>query len=214
MVAGNRKAFLHKMGGRFGLMMFAVVAACALFQKYMDADGPVSRRSLHGEAAYGPGMCDTYVYTNYRYVMFGLLCWGIYYMFWGLAIVCDDYFVASLEEISEALGLSPDVAGATFMAAGSSAPELFTSLMGVFAVKNDVGVGTIVGSAVFNLCCIIGGTALFTPVRPTPAPAAPPPPRARLRALAPLTPLARPRPPPPPHTSPPTPITTTHHPHP
>jgi len=128
MVAGNRKAFLHKMGGRFGLMMFAVVAACALFQKYMDADGPVSRRSLHGEAAYGPGMCDTYVYTNYRYVMFGLLCWGIYYMFWGLAIVCDDYFVASLEEISEALGLSPDVAGATFMAAGSSAPELFTSL--------------------------------------------------------------------------------------
>jgi len=164
MVAGNRKAFLHKMGGRFGLMMFAVVAACALFQKYMDADGPVSRRSLHGEAAYGPGMCDTYVYTNYRYVMFGLLCWGIYYMFWGLAIVCDDYFVASLEEISEALGLSPDVAGATFMAAGSSAPELFTSLMGVFAVKNDVGVGTIVGSAVFNLCCIIGGTALFTPI--------------------------------------------------
>jgi K+-dependent Na+/Ca+ exchanger-like protein len=56
-----------------------------------------------------------------------------------------------------------DVAGATFMAAGSSAPELFTSVMGVFAVKNDVGVGTIVGSAVFNLCCIIGGTALFTP---------------------------------------------------
>ena len=49
------------------------------------------------------------------------------------------------------------------MAAGSSAPELFTSLMGVFAVKNDVGVGTIVGSAVFNLCCIIGGTAVFTP---------------------------------------------------
>jgi len=59
---------------------------------------------------------------------------------------------------------SSDVAGATFMAAGSSAPELFTSVMGVFAVKNDVGVGTIVGSAVFNLCCIIGGTALFTPI--------------------------------------------------
>merc|ERR1719240_595576 len=36
--------------------------------------------------------------------------------------------------------------------------------MGVFAVKNDVGIGTIVGSAVFSLCCIIGGTAVFTPV--------------------------------------------------
>ena len=48
--------------------------------------------------------------------------WGIFYMFWGLAIICDDYFVASLEQLSEDLSLSPDVAGATFMAAGSSAP--------------------------------------------------------------------------------------------
>merc|ERR1719183_2737991 len=125
-----------------------------------DAMATTSRRRLY---EYEPGVCDGYVYTNYFYFMLALLCWAIYYMFWGLAIVCDDYFVASLEEISEALNLSSDVAGATFMAAGSSAPELFTSLMGVFAVKNDVGIGTIVGSAVFNLCCIIGGTALFTP---------------------------------------------------
>jgi len=84
-------------------------------------------------------------------------------MFWALAIVCDEYFVASLEIICQTLRLSDGVAGATFMAAGSSAPELFTSIMGVFAVKNDVGVGTIVGSAVFNLCCIIGGTAVLSP---------------------------------------------------
>jgi len=158
---GNRKAFLHKMGGRFGLIMLAVVALCAIAQQALAPEGTNNRRKLEG--AYAEGMCDTYVYQNYFFVMLALLLWGIYYMFWGLAIVCDDYFVASLEEISEALSLSPDVAGATFMAAGSSAPELFTSLMGVFAVKNDVGVGTIVGSAVFNLCCIIGGTALFTP---------------------------------------------------
>ena len=40
------------------------------------------------------------------------------------------------------------------MAAGSSAPELFTSLAGV-AKTSDVGVGTIVGSAVFNLLVIV-----------------------------------------------------------
>ena len=34
-----------------------------------------------------------------------------------------------------ALGLSPDVAGATFMAAGSSAPELATSVIGAFVAK-------------------------------------------------------------------------------
>ena len=124
------------------------------------AAAPSSRRRLY---EYPAGVCDSYLNTNYTYLAIAMLSWGIFYMFWALAIVCDDYFVPSLDEIIEELKLSPDVAGATFMAAGSSAPELFTSLMGVFAVKNDVGIGTIVGSAVFNLCCIIGGTALFTP---------------------------------------------------
>ncbi|KAK0135931.1 Sodium/potassium/calcium exchanger 3 [Merluccius polli] len=82
-------------------------------------------------------------------------------MFYALAIVCDDYFVPSLEKISENLHLSEDVAGATFMAAGSSAPELFTSLIGVFITKGDVGVGTIVGSAVFNILVIIGLCGIF-----------------------------------------------------
>ncbi|XP_021417269.1 sodium/potassium/calcium exchanger 3 isoform X1 [Oncorhynchus mykiss] len=83
------------------------------------------------------------------------------YMFYALAIVCDVYFVPSLEKISENLQLSEDVAGATFMAAGSSAPELFTSLIGVFITKGDLGVGTIVGSAVFNILVIIGICGIF-----------------------------------------------------
>ncbi|XP_033939836.1 sodium/potassium/calcium exchanger 3-like [Pseudochaenichthys georgianus] len=83
------------------------------------------------------------------------------YMFCALALVCDDYFVPSLEKLCERLQLSEDVAGATFMAAGSSAPELFTSIIGVFITKGDVGVGTIVGSAVFNILCIIGVCGFF-----------------------------------------------------
>ncbi|XP_017332657.1 sodium/potassium/calcium exchanger 4a isoform X1 [Ictalurus punctatus] len=83
------------------------------------------------------------------------------YMFLALAIVCDDYFVMSLEKICEKLHLSEDVAGATFMAAGSSAPELFASIIGVFITHGDVGVGTIVGSAVFNILCIIGVCGIF-----------------------------------------------------
>ncbi|XP_042584682.1 sodium/potassium/calcium exchanger 3-like isoform X2 [Cyprinus carpio] len=93
-------------------------------------------------------------------VLLHVLC--AVYMFYALAIVCDKYFVPSLEKISENLQLSEDVAGATFMAAGSSAPELFTSLIGVFITKGDVGVGTIVGSAVFNILVIIGVCGIFT----------------------------------------------------
>lgn len=69
------------------------------------------------------------------------------YMFYSLALVCERYFMPSLEEFAQRLQLSEDVAGATLMSAGSSAPELFTAILGVFIAKGDVGTGAIVGSA-------------------------------------------------------------------
>eukprot|EP00079_Xenopus_tropicalis_P039500 XP_017953271.1 PREDICTED: sodium/potassium/calcium exchanger 2 [Xenopus tropicalis] len=87
---------------------------------------------------------------------------GMIYMFIALAVVCDEFFVPSLTVITEKLGISDDVAGATFMAAGGSAPELFTSLIGVFISHSNVGIGTIVGSAVFNILFVIGMCALFS----------------------------------------------------
>jgi len=87
---------------------------------------------------------------------------GLIYMFVALAIVCDEFFVPSLDVIIEKFGISEDVAGATFMAAGGSAPELFTSIIGVFVAFSDVGIGTIVGSAVFNILFVIGMCALFS----------------------------------------------------
>mmetsp|Transcript_7547 Transcript_7547/g.17268 ORF Transcript_7547/g.17268 Transcript_7547/m.17268 type:complete len:514 (+) Transcript_7547:1-1542(+) len=99
---------------------------------------------FHGEST--PGFVAFYLFLTL-------------YTFLGLAIICDDYFVDSLEAISEKLKLSPDVAGATFMAAGSSAPELFTSVADSFFTRADIGSGTIVGSAVFNLVVIPGLSA-------------------------------------------------------
>ncbi|XP_064013720.1 sodium/potassium/calcium exchanger 5 isoform X3 [Pogoniulus pusillus] len=88
----------------------------------------------------------------------------ILYMFLAVSIVCDDYFLPSLEIISECLGLSQDVAGATFMAAGSSAPELVTAFLGVFVTKGDIGVSTILGSAIYNLLGISAACGLFSSV--------------------------------------------------
>jgi len=83
-------------------------------------------------------------------------------MFVALAIVCDEFFVPALDVIIDVTGCSEDVAGATFMAAGGSAPELFTSIIGVFVAFSDVGIVTIVGSAVFNILFVIGMCALFS----------------------------------------------------
>ena len=84
---------------------------------------------------------------------------GVLYMFYALALVCDHYFVPTLDVIIDKYQISPDVAGATLMAAGGSAPELFTSIIGVFIAVSDVGIGTIVGSAVFNVLFVIAACA-------------------------------------------------------
>ena len=67
-----------------------------------------------------------------------LLFIGSLYIFCAIAVVCDEFFVPALEEISNRLNIKDDVAGATLMAAGGSAPELATSLIGTFS-GSDVG---------------------------------------------------------------------------
>lgn len=79
-----------------------------------------------------------------------------------LARIVDKFFVASLDRISHDLKLSSDAAGATLMAVGSSAPELFVALFSVLKPGSHeaIGIGSIVGSALFNLLGIIGVVAL------------------------------------------------------
>nr|CAD7586816.1 unnamed protein product [Timema genevievae] len=83
------------------------------------------------------------------------------YLFVLLAIVCDDYFVPSIKRMCSILGMSDDVAGATFMAAATSSPELFINSVGTFITEGDIGVGTIVGSAVFNILAVPACCGLF-----------------------------------------------------
>ena len=88
-------------------------------------------------------------------------------LFYLLAIVCDEFFVPAIDVLSEKLKLPSDVAGATLLAAGSSVPELFASTIAIFGLAGasaDIGSGTIVGSAIFNILVIIGVSALFKSV--------------------------------------------------
>eukprot|EP00241_Pyramimonas_parkeae_P003853 CAMPEP_0114246072 /NCGR_PEP_ID=MMETSP0058-20121206/12252_1 /TAXON_ID=36894 /ORGANISM="Pyramimonas parkeae, CCMP726" /LENGTH=672 /DNA_ID=CAMNT_0001359203 /DNA_START=293 /DNA_END=2314 /DNA_ORIENTATION=+ len=108
------------------------------------------------DALFGRGVFNCDQLDNGALVLFAL---GVLYMFFALAIVCDEYFVPALEALVERWDIDDDVAGATFMAAGGSAPELFTSLIGSFT-ESSVGFGTIVGSAVFNVLFVIGVCAM------------------------------------------------------
>ncbi|KAL3282931.1 hypothetical protein HHI36_006089 [Cryptolaemus montrouzieri] len=83
------------------------------------------------------------------------------YLFILLAIVCDDYFVPAIKRFCDSLQMSEDIAGATFMATASSSPELFINCIGTFVTEGDLGVGTIVGSAVFNILAVPACCGLF-----------------------------------------------------
>jgi len=82
--------------------------------------------------------------------------------FYLLAQVSDKYFIESLDRIARKLKMSHDMAGATLMAIGSSAPELFVAIIALVKPGDhaEIGIGTIVGSAVFNVLAIIGAVAI------------------------------------------------------
>ena len=82
-------------------------------------------------------------------------------MFWALAVVCEDYFVPALHVFCESANIPDDVAGATFMAAGASSPEMFTSFLSLLVFHSNIGVGTVVGSEIFNHMIISAGSVLF-----------------------------------------------------
>uniref|UniRef100_A0A8C3SKK1 Sodium/potassium/calcium exchanger 1 n=1 Tax=Chelydra serpentina TaxID=8475 RepID=A0A8C3SKK1_CHESE len=124
---------------------------------HLDEEGSYPTPPSHGEYPQ-----DLFSLEERRKGWVILHIFGMMYVFVALAIVCDEYFVPALDVITEKLRISDDVAGATFMAAGGSAPELFTSLIGVFISHSNVGIGTIVGSAVFNILFVIGTCALFS----------------------------------------------------
>uniref|UniRef100_A0A4W5RPX5 Solute carrier family 24 member 2 n=1 Tax=Hucho hucho TaxID=62062 RepID=A0A4W5RPX5_9TELE len=129
----------------------------------VSADIPVAMRSsADGNESQGDYPTDLFTLEERRQGAVVLHMFGMLYMFISLAIVCDEFFVPALTVITEKLAISDDVAGATFMAAGGSAPELFTSVIGVFISHSNVGIGTIVGSAVFNILFVIGMCAIFS----------------------------------------------------
>ncbi|XP_034757162.1 sodium/potassium/calcium exchanger 2-like isoform X3 [Etheostoma cragini] len=129
----------------------------------VSADMPTAMKSTaqfnESQGEYPP---DLFTREERRQGAVVLYIFGMIYMFIALAIVCDEFFVPALTVITEKLSISDDVAGATFMAAGGSAPELFTSIIGVFISHSNVGIGTIVGSAVFNILFVIGMCAIFS----------------------------------------------------
>lgn len=72
--------------------------------------------------------------------------------------------VDSATEIARTFGVSEAVIGLTIVAVGTSLPELATSILAAFRRHPEIAIGNILGSNIFNIGCILGATAMITPV--------------------------------------------------
>eukprot|EP00747_Dinoflagellata_sp_TGD_P143504 gnl/TRDRNA2_/TRDRNA2_176398_c1_seq2.p1 gnl/TRDRNA2_/TRDRNA2_176398_c1~~gnl/TRDRNA2_/TRDRNA2_176398_c1_seq2.p1 ORF type:complete len:525 (+),score=43.35 gnl/TRDRNA2_/TRDRNA2_176398_c1_seq2:91-1665(+) len=81
--------------------------------------------------------------------------------FKNLKVLSDVYFVPACCVLAKRSGMPNDVAGATLLAFGSSAPELCTNIVATFLIVNDCGVGDIIGSAIHNISIVVGVSGLF-----------------------------------------------------
>lgn len=90
----------------------------------------------------------------------------IFYIICGIAalVVGSRLFVNSASFIAHEVGVSEAVIGLTLVAAGTSMPELVTSIVAAVKKQPDVAVGNVVGSNIFNILGIMGVTSIITPL--------------------------------------------------
>ena len=90
---------------------------------------------------------------------FVFLVIGFALMIWGA-----DKFVAGASALARKLGVSPLLIGLTIVAFGTSMPELAVSVTAALRGANEIAVGNVVGSNIFNLLMVAGLSAAVCPL--------------------------------------------------
>lgn len=87
----------------------------------------------------------------------------------GITLLGANWLVDGAVGLARTMGVSETLVGLTVVAVGTSLPELVTSLIAARRHQSEVAFGNIVGSNIFNVCGILGVTAIIEPM-PIPAP--------------------------------------------
>ena len=79
-----------------------------------------------------------------------------------------DFLVKGSSSLAVRFGISPLVVGLTVVAFGTSAPELLVSVQSALEGNPGIAVGNVMGSNIFNVCAILGISAMIYPLRVNP----------------------------------------------
>ncbi len=92
------------------------------------------------------------------------VCAGLIIVGIALLGVGAQLTVSGAVTIAISLGISERIVGLTIVAGGTGLPEVVTSLVSSYRGRDDVAIGNVIGSNIFNILCILGLTALITPL--------------------------------------------------
>jgi cation:H+ antiporter len=81
----------------------------------------------------------------------------------GLLVLGSRWLVDSAVTIAQLIGVSELVIGLTIVAAGTSLPEVATSIIASLRGERDIAVGNVVGSNIFNILAVLGLSSIVTP---------------------------------------------------
>ena len=87
---------------------------------------------------------------------------GLAAIIWGSDLVVDN-----ASKLAKRFGMSEAMVGLTIVAVGTSLPELVTSIVAAVKKENDIAVGNVIGSNIFNALLILGATSSILPLNLT-----------------------------------------------
>jgi cation:H+ antiporter len=134
-------------------MMFGLLLAYVVFLVVQ------SRRASAADAAAAVDEIDTTsTWDRHWAVQVGLIVVGLAFLVLG-----SNWLVDAAIAFAKALGVSDLVIGLTIVAAGTSMPEVATSVMAAFRKQRDIAIGNVIGSNIFNILGCLGLAGLVAP---------------------------------------------------
>jgi cation:H+ antiporter len=143
-----------KIGRQDGMLLFSAFVAYTVF---LIRKGRKEKKATDKERAkkfrYEKKSAKELLPLNGALVLLGL----------GLLVVGSRWLVEGAVSIARTFGVSELVIGLTIVAAGTSLPEVATSVIASIRGERDIAVGNAVGSNIFNLMVVLGASGMFAP---------------------------------------------------
>jgi cation:H+ antiporter len=135
-----------------GALLFAGVVTYTVF---VIRQSRKEQKQVQDEYAreYGNGKSKPHWLLNVGLIIIGL----------GLLVLGSRWLVNGAVAIAQSLGVSELIIGLTIIAAGTSLPEVATSIIASIRGERDIAVGNVVGSNIFNILSVLGLTCLMSP---------------------------------------------------